>query len=144
MGTRTKLKPSDDGKPRHFIQQWRLRKGMTQEELASAVNMAVSTISQLENGKQGYSQATLEAVAAALDCTPADLISRPPANDNDWKRKVGEAINLAQEAGVDRQDVMDAFLDSMRLVRELEKSHPERVPEAIEAAKRLLTRSDNP
>ncbi|WP_280950086.1 helix-turn-helix transcriptional regulator [Rhizobium sp. LC145] len=132
-----------DGQPRHFIKQWREKRRMTQEELANAVGMAVSGISILENGKSGYSQQTLEAIAAALGCTPADLISRPPANDNDWRAKAREAVQLAIEAGTDRQDVMDEFLKLMQLARDLEKSHPERVPEAIEAAQRLLSRTDN-
>jgi transcriptional regulator with XRE-family HTH domain len=142
MGTRKKLTPSDDGKPRHFIKEWRNKRRMTLEQLANAVDLAVSSISQLERGQQGYSQATLEALAAALGCSPVDLISRPPDNDNAWRAKVTEAVHLAQEAGVDRQDVMDEFLEVMRRVRELEKAHPERIPEAIEAARRLLNQSD--
>lgn len=82
MGTRVKsrlkAKPSDDRGPSHFIKQWRKFRKMTQEKLADEIGVAVSTISQLESGKQGYSQATLEALAEALQCDPADLLMRNP------------------------------------------------------------------
>ena len=81
MGTRvrTNFKP-DDG-PRHFIRQWRKHRGLTQEQLASRVDVATSTISQLETGKQGYSQPMLEALADALGCQPADLLMRDPLRE---------------------------------------------------------------
>jgi transcriptional regulator with XRE-family HTH domain len=57
---------------------------LTQEQLADRVGVAVSTISQLETMKQGYSQPTLEAIADALGCEPADLLMRkPPSKDDD-------------------------------------------------------------
>jgi len=76
MGTRSKT----NGAPRHFIKQWRKHRGLSQEQLASRLGVATSTISQLETGKQGYSQATLEALADALTCSPADLIMRDPTS----------------------------------------------------------------
>lgn len=58
---------------------------MTQEALASRLDVAVSTISQLETGKQGYSQPMLEALADALECQPADLLMRDPTKrDSAW------------------------------------------------------------
>lgn len=65
-------------KPNHFIRQWRKHRRLNQEQLASRVDMSTSSISQLENGKQGYTQATLEALADALQCTPGDLLMRNP------------------------------------------------------------------
>lgn len=64
--------------PRHFLKQWRRYRDLTQEELAGMVEMSVATISQLENGKQGYRQETLEALADALGCGPGDLLIRNP------------------------------------------------------------------
>jgi transcriptional regulator with XRE-family HTH domain len=62
----------------HFIREWRKAKNMTQEQLAGALNVAVSTVSQLENGKQGYSQPMLQAIANVFGCEPADLLTRNP------------------------------------------------------------------
>ena len=76
MGTRVKsrLKP----RRRHFIKEWRKFRGLTQEQLAERIGVAISSISQLETMKQGYSQPTLEAIADALNCQPADLLMRDP------------------------------------------------------------------
>lgn len=82
MGTRVKTNFKPDAGPRHFIKQWRKYRGLTQEQLSSRLNVAVSTISQLETGKQGYSQPTLEALADALGCSPADLLVRDPSRQN--------------------------------------------------------------
>lgn len=64
--------------PRYYFKEWRKKRGFTQEELAEIVGMTASSLSQLENYKQGFSKETLEALAAALSCSPGDLLSRDP------------------------------------------------------------------
>lgn len=78
MGTRVKSRLKQPQRRRHFIKEWRKHRGLTQDQLADRVGVATSTISQLETGKQGYSQPTLEAIADALQCEPADLLMRNP------------------------------------------------------------------
>jgi len=56
---------------------------MTQEELAGAVGWSVGNVSQLERGLQGYSDEGLAALAAALHCTPGQILDVNPADDND-------------------------------------------------------------
>lgn len=82
MGTRVKSRLKQQRR-RHFIREWRRHNNLTQAQLAERIEVAVSTISQLESGQQGYSQATLEALAEALNCEPADLIMRRPPSDDD-------------------------------------------------------------
>jgi transcriptional regulator with XRE-family HTH domain len=82
MGTRVKSRLKQPQRRRHFIKEWRKARGLTQEQLADRIGVAVSTISQLETGKQGYSQPTLEAIAEALDCEPADLLMRDPGRQD--------------------------------------------------------------
>ena len=65
-------------RPRHFIREWRRHRDMSQEELAAAIGVTTGSISHLETGKMGFTQATLEALATALNCQPADLIMRNP------------------------------------------------------------------
>jgi transcriptional regulator with XRE-family HTH domain len=81
MGTRVKTRLKE--RRRHFIKEWRKFSGLTQEQLAERIGVAVSTISQLETGKQGYSQPTLEAIADALGREPADLLMRKPPSKED-------------------------------------------------------------
>ena len=40
--------------------------------------MSVSSVSQVETGKQGFTDTTLVAWAEALNCEPGDLLSRDP------------------------------------------------------------------
>lgn len=67
---------------RHFIKQWRVHRGLTQEQLASRTEVTDGTISQLENGRIAYTQGTLEQIADALQCTPGDLLNVDPTREN--------------------------------------------------------------
>lgn len=47
--------------------------------------MSGANVSQIENGNTGYTQATLEAFAAALQCEVVDLLIRDPTDpDGIW------------------------------------------------------------
>lgn len=85
MGTRKKTERSNG--PRHYIRDWRKYRGLTQEQLAGRLGVVTSSVSQLETGKQGYSQPMLEAIADALGCAPADLLNVNPF-------KEGEVVDL--------------------------------------------------
>lgn len=63
---------------RHFIKEWRAHRGLTMERLADRLDISKATLSRIESGKQPYTQDTLEALADALSCEPADLIMRNP------------------------------------------------------------------
>lgn len=82
MGTRVKSRLKNQERRRTFIKEWRQHRGLTQDQLADRIGVATSTISQLEKGRQGYSQATLEALAEALQCEPADLLMRNPLKED--------------------------------------------------------------
>lgn len=63
---------------RYFFREWRKSRGLTQEELADRIGVSTSTISQLETGKQGFTDTTLALLADALSCSPGDLLMRNP------------------------------------------------------------------
>lgn len=65
-------------KQRFFFREWRKHRGYNQEQLAEIVGVTPSTISQLETGKQGFTDTTLIALAEALSCSPGDLLMRNP------------------------------------------------------------------
>lgn len=71
------LKPE---RPSHFIREWRKHRGLTIERLCDRIGYSQPHISKLENGKIPYNQELLEAVADALNCTPADLLMRDPSS----------------------------------------------------------------
>jgi transcriptional regulator with XRE-family HTH domain len=64
--------------PRYYFKEWRKHRGLTQEKLGARVDLSASSISQIEHGKQGWTNSTLEALADALNCQPGDLLMRNP------------------------------------------------------------------
>lgn len=66
--------------PWPLLRKWRKFRGLNQERLAGRLDMSTASISQLETGKTGYTQDTLERLAVALDCQPADLLMRDPTD----------------------------------------------------------------
>jgi transcriptional regulator with XRE-family HTH domain len=95
-----------------FIRQWRKHRGLTLDqlvsrldELAGNLKLAGASLSRIERGLQPYTQATLEAIADALACDPADLLMRDPTQDqmiwslwdklSDAKRRQAVKIMLA-------------------------------------------------
>lgn len=70
---------------RTFIREWRSFRNLTLEQLAERLEMTASHLSMLERGQRGYAQDTLEAIAHALQTTPASLLMRNPMDEGaDW------------------------------------------------------------
>lgn len=74
-----------------FLAEWREYRKMTQSQAAELTNMSASNLSMLENGRQGYTQKTLEKLADVYNCRPADLLLFNPLTDPDgfeeaWNR----------------------------------------------------------
>ena len=68
-----------------FIKQWRNHRGLTQEELGEQVGLTTSSVSQLENGKQGFTDGSLAKYARALGCSPLQLLAHDPSRpDSFW------------------------------------------------------------
>src|ERR1700687_114033 len=62
----------------HFLREWRTRALLSQDELCAKSAVSKATISRIENGIIGYTEDTLEALAAALGVGPAEILT-PPA-----------------------------------------------------------------
>ncbi|RWP05081.1 helix-turn-helix transcriptional regulator [Mesorhizobium sp.] len=62
----------------HHIRAWRNHRKMTMEMLGEACHLTPSMISQLELGRSRYTQQSLEAIAAALDVEPWQLLACDP------------------------------------------------------------------
>jgi DNA-binding Xre family transcriptional regulator len=86
---------------RIFLKEWRKYRRLTQEQLAERVGWGVSNVSQLEAGRQGYSQEGLERLADALQCDPGQLLNVDPTK--------GEGIWSIWEIAKpgDRQKIVD-------------------------------------
>ena len=65
------------------LRETRLRRALTQAELAAKAGTTEATVNRLENGLQSPRMSTLRKLAAALGVEPADLI--------DWGATAEEA-----------------------------------------------------
>lgn len=61
-----------------LIRAWRKHRDLSLERVAARIEMTTSNLSKIERGEQPYTQPVLEALAEALNCSPADLLMRPP------------------------------------------------------------------
>lgn len=68
-----------------YLKKWRTLRNLTQEELGEKVDLTASSISQLENGKQGFTDKTLADLAQVLECSPLALLAHDPTRaDSFW------------------------------------------------------------
>lgn len=65
---------------RWYLREWRQARGLTAHALAERIGASASYISQLERGLRPYNQGVLGSLSEALNCEPADLIARDPAD----------------------------------------------------------------
>lgn len=63
---------------RAYIREWRRYRGLKQSSLAHSCHMTEAAISHIETGRRGYSQASLETIAEALDTRPGYLLEFNP------------------------------------------------------------------
>lgn len=69
-----------------YLKQWRKWRGYTQDEAVDRlaalddphIPQTSASLSRLENGKQSYTQRSLEALAEVYQCEPGELFSPPP------------------------------------------------------------------
>jgi transcriptional regulator with XRE-family HTH domain len=64
----------------HFLRYWREHRGLSQDQVADAIGISKASVSRVENGITPYTQDVLESYARVLECTVADLVSRPPSD----------------------------------------------------------------
>lgn len=65
---------------RTFFKEWRVYRGLSQEQVADRLETSVASISRIESGTQPYTQDVLEALAEALGTDPASLLMRNPGD----------------------------------------------------------------
>lgn len=93
-----------------FLKQWRKHRGLSQEQLADSLEISHTTVGRIERSEIPYSQEFLEAAAARLRCTPADIIMRDPGDpEGIWsiwdnltppqRRQAVELLNVLKRTG---------------------------------------------
>jgi transcriptional regulator with XRE-family HTH domain len=90
----------------HYLREWRKFRGMTQQELADALETSKSVISDMERGELQLSPKWLRRIAPILKTQPGYILDHDPADlDNDiidiWSHI--DAKDRARAANVLRQ-----------------------------------------
>lgn len=71
-----------------YLRQWRKYRGYTLERLAEMVGTSQGYLSDLEKQKRRWNEDLLEALAIALQCDPADFLTRDPSQPEGLTRLV--------------------------------------------------------
>jgi transcriptional regulator with XRE-family HTH domain len=75
---------------RTFLEQYRKRAGLTQDELAAKSGVSQGTICRIEGGNQDTTLKTLDKLAKHLGCDGGDILSVDPAQADPladaWRR----------------------------------------------------------
>lgn len=66
---------------RHFLKEWRKKRGLTQVQLAERIDRTHPSIQRMENRTQALTQPVLDDLAIALKTTRGAILDRPPSND---------------------------------------------------------------
>lgn len=75
------------------IHEFRLRKNLTQEQLAEKTGITSITLSKLENGKSWISLETLEKLIKVLDIKPYQLFIETQSEYRQYKEIILNSIN---------------------------------------------------
>lgn len=113
-----------DGAPRHYVREWRKYRGLTQEKLAERTPFTTGAISQLETGRTRYTQDMLEALAAALECKPGDLLSRNPFDQEQPIRDVQEIQQVLERIEGLKPENIVVLLSAIQGFRQVNAEQP--------------------
>lgn len=111
--------------PKFFFREWRKKRKMTQERLAELVGVTPPSISQLENGKQGFTDTTLLQIAEALNCHPGELLMKNPDFRDGWRDLLQKSVDRALAEGARPEHIRAEIERIAPLLRiEDEADHP--------------------
>ena len=84
----------------HNVQRYRMKRNLTQEELATQVNINASAITRIENGQRMMSIPTLTAVADALGVS-CDSLLRQEEHISQQKKNICRLLERQSSASLD-------------------------------------------
>jgi transcriptional regulator with XRE-family HTH domain len=74
---------ADDGEFRHYLKEWRLHRGLSQEQLAEALGTSKGEVSRYERGERTLSLLIQFRLMRALRISPGQFFSHPSARSAD-------------------------------------------------------------
>lgn len=95
--------------PRYYFREWRKHRQLTLVQVSEETGQSVSSLSQLETGKQGFSDTTLNQLADVYGCSPGELLMRNPlADDPNWT-----IWDNLKKASPEKRKEISAVVDTM-------------------------------
>lgn len=104
----------------------RVKKGLTQRQIAEAINSSADQISKLENGERKLAPEWLERLSAVLNCTKAELLGDAPSIELTADEKL--LLNTFRSIDPDFQS------EVLNYVQYAAASHPKKTSVAQETA----------
>lgn len=96
---------------RIFLREWRSYRNKTQAQVAEALGVTKTHISNIENGKRQYTQELLEAAAEYLQCDPAHILNVDPTSPNSIWSIWEAAARIPEAKRDDARRIMSALAE---------------------------------
>lgn len=98
----------EQGAKSYFLKEWRVFRGLKQDQAAERMGISRNYLSELERGVKRFHEDTLHAMANAYDCEVWELLGRDPSGSDAQKRwtsifdripadRRGIALNVAED-----------------------------------------------
>lgn len=105
-----------------YLKQWRKHRELTQEQVVDRlaalddplIPQTTASLSRLENGKQPYTQRSLEALAEVYQCEPGELFEMPPKAPVQVPADTENVVNLWDQLTKRQQRQAIAVIDAIR------------------------------
>lgn len=112
---------------RIYLREWRLFRNKSQSQVAEALGVTKTHISNVENGKRQYTQELLEAASEYLQTDPALLLNVDPTKpDGIWS--IWETVGRIPQGKLeDARRIMGALAEPVRPDDNQRPSSPDRI-----------------
>lgn len=97
---------------RTFLREWREFRKKTQSQLAEAIGVTKTHVSNIENGKRQYTQELLEAAAEYLETEPALILNIDPEAPSGTWSLVEVLGRIPRDKQDDARRIMEALADA--------------------------------
>lgn len=98
---------------RHYVREWRIHRGLSQEQLAERIERSRGLVSQIETGDTALTEEMIFALAAAFRCAPWDIFRVNPLMD-------GVVVDITDAL---RGQPADVQAEALGFVRGLVRKH---------------------
>lgn len=93
---------------KNVLYEMRIRKKMTQKDVAEAIGASVQQISKLENGERKLAPEWLDRLSKALNCSKGELLGEAPLSDD-----ARAVLDMYEQLTDDQKNVIKSTLSAL-------------------------------